>query len=52
MVEVIMEVLIPLIMAYLIDDGINVSNSNVVWKSSLLLIVVALISLLSGKKCV
>jgi len=47
-VEVIMEVLIPLIMAYLIDDGINASNATVIWKSSGLLIVVALISLASG----
>ncbi len=47
-IEVIMEVLIPLIMAYLIDKGINASNSKVVWLSSLLLIVVSLISLLSG----
>ena len=47
-VEVIMEVLIPLIMAYLIDKGINVSNVSVVWKSSGLLLVVALISLMSG----
>lgn len=47
-IEVIMEVLIPLIMAYLIDDGINASNVSVIWKSSILLIIVALISLGSG----
>ena len=47
-IEVIMEVLIPLVMAYLIDDGINASNLNVVYKSSALLLVIAGISLLSG----
>ena len=48
MIEVIMEVLIPLVMAYLIDKGINVSNISVVYKSSFLLVVIALISLASG----
>ena len=47
-IEVIMEVLIPLVMAYLIDKGINESNINVVYISSGILIVIALISLLSG----
>lgn len=47
-IEVIMEVLIPLVMAYLIDDGIKVSNLNVVWKSSAILIVISIISLISG----
>ena len=47
-IEVIMEVLIPLVMAYLIDKGIDASNPKVVWISSAILIVVALISLASG----
>ena len=47
-IEVIMEVLIPLVMAYLIDKGIDAGNPKVVWISSALLIVVALISLGSG----
>ena len=47
-IEVIMEVLIPLVMAYLIDKGINVSNASVIYKSSFLLIIIALISLLCG----
>ena len=47
-IEVIMEVLIPLIMAYLIDKGIDASNVKVVWISSSILVVVALISLASG----
>jgi ABC-type multidrug transport system fused ATPase/permease subunit len=47
-VEVIMEVLIPLVMAYLIDDGIKAANEDVVWKSSMILIVIATISLISG----
>jgi len=47
-VEVVMEVLIPLIMAYLIDNGINKSDTKVVWITSLLLALVAIISLASG----
>ena len=47
-IEVVMEVLIPLIMAFLIDKGINVSNTIVVWQSSGLLLLVAIISLISG----
>lgn len=47
-IEVIMEVLIPLIMAYLIDKGIDAANPKVVWITSALLLVVAIISLTSG----
>lgn len=47
-IEVIMEVLIPLIMAFLIDKGINVGNATIIWQSSGLLILVAIISLVSG----
>ncbi len=47
-IEVIMEVLIPLIMAYLIDEGINKGNSLVIWKSSGIILIVAIISLISG----
>ena len=46
--EVIMEVIIPLIMALLIDKGIIASNVNVIWMSSILLIIVTGISLISG----
>lgn len=47
-IEVIMEVLIPLIMAYLIDKGIDAGNVKVVWTSSILLVIVAITSLVSG----
>ena len=47
-IEVIMEVIIPLILAYLIDKGIKASDMNVVWISSIQLIIVATISLISG----
>ena len=46
--EVIMEVLIPFLMAKLIDDGINVGNMSVVWKFGIILVVCALISLMFG----
>jgi ATP-binding cassette subfamily B protein len=46
--EVIMEVLIPFLMAKLIDDGINVGNMSVVWKFGIVLVVFALISLMFG----
>lgn len=46
--EVIMEILIPFIMANLIDDGINKGNMNVIWKLGILLVVLAGLSLLFG----
>ena len=46
--EVIMEVIIPLLMANLIDDGINVGNMGLVWKLGIVLVVCALISLMFG----
>ena len=51
--EVVMEVIIPFIMAYLIDKGIQESNMNVIIISGIILIICALLSLtfgfLSGK---
>ena len=47
-VEVVMEVIIPLIMAYLLDSGINASNTSVIWKCSAILLSIAIISLISG----
>ena len=46
--EVIMEVFIPLIMAYLIDNGITKGDKNVIIMTGLLLLLVAVISLISG----
>ena len=46
--EVLLEVIIPLVMAYLIDKGITAGNSNVVWSTSALLIIIAALSLTSG----
>ncbi len=46
--EVILEVLIPLIMASLIDDGIYGGEMNVVYKIGLQLIICAMLSLLFG----
>ena len=46
--EVIMEVLIPLIMAALIDEGINKGNMSIIWKLGIILIVLTLISLTFG----
>jgi ATP-binding cassette subfamily B protein len=48
LVEVVMEIIIPLILAYLIDDGIKASNIDVVYKSSIQLVIIATISLISG----
>ncbi|MDO4385147.1 MAG: ABC transporter ATP-binding protein [Clostridia bacterium] len=47
-IEVIMEVLLPIIMADLIDNGISAGNSAVVWRDGLLLAGVSILSLLSG----
>ncbi len=46
--EVIMEVVIPLLMARLIDYGIDVGDTGYIWKMGMLLIVSAVISLLFG----
>ncbi len=46
--EVITEVLIPTLMAYLIDQGIEKGNMGAVWKWGLILIAVAICSLLFG----
>ena len=46
--EVILEVLIPTIMAYLIDNGINKGNMNVIAKTGLILVVTCIISLICG----
>ena len=46
--EVIMEVLLPIIMADLIDNGISAGNSGIVWRDGLLLAGVSILSLLSG----
>lgn len=48
LIEVVMEILIPLILAYLIDEGINASNINAVYISSLQLVITATVSLISG----
>ncbi len=47
-IEVIMETLIPLVIAYLIDNGINKSDMSVVVKMGILMCVLALISLAGG----
>ena len=46
--ESIMEVIIPFLMAYLIDDGINKGNVNEIYKIGALLIISALASLVFG----
>ncbi len=47
-VEVIMEVLIPFIMASLIDQGIEPGQMPVIWKYGILLLALAMISLAFG----
>lgn len=46
--EVILEVLIPTIMAYLIDNGINKGDMNVIAKTGLILVATCIISLICG----
>ncbi len=46
--ESIMEVIIPFLMAYLIDDGINKGNVNEIYKIGALLVISALASLVFG----
>ena len=46
--EVVMECVIPLIMAALIDNGLNQQNMPYIWKSGLILLLSSLASLLFG----
>lgn len=46
--EVIMEVMIPLLMANLIDYGIDEGNMNYIWKMGIALLIAALLSLFFG----
>ena len=46
--EVVMEVIIPFLMAKLLDDGINASNIDVIYKYGVILVIAALLSLASG----
>ena len=46
--EVAMETLIPLVMSYLIDQGITSGNMNRIWLWGLVLLLCALLSLFSG----
>ena len=46
--EVVMEILIPLYMADLIDKGIDMGDMSVIWKYGLLLVVLCVISLAFG----
>lgn len=46
--EVIMETLIPFLMASIIDDGVNAGNINHIYKTGALMIVAACVSLTTG----
>ena len=46
--EVIMEVIIPMLMARLIDYGIQAQNLGYIWKMGILLAVTAMVSLMFG----
>ena len=47
-VEVIMEVLIPYLMAILVDQGIENGDMKTIWKYGLIMLVAAIISLIAG----
>ncbi len=47
-IEVVLEVLMPFMMAWIIDDGINKKDMNFIIKIGIILIVMAFISLISG----
>ena len=49
--EVIMEVILPMLMAMVIDNGVHVGDMNYVLKMGLLMLVVAFISLTGGALC-
>ncbi|MDD4083611.1 MAG: ABC transporter transmembrane domain-containing protein, partial [Sphaerochaetaceae bacterium] len=47
-IEVLMEVLIPLYMAQLIDFGFSAGSMSVIWKIGLYLVLMSLVALVSG----
>ncbi len=50
-IEVIMEVILPVLMALVIDNGVNVGDMNYVLKMGFLMLVVAFVSLAGGALC-
>lgn len=50
-IEVIMEVILPMLMALVIDNGVNAGNMGYVVKMGLLMLVVAMASLAGGALC-
>ena len=50
-IEVIMEVILPMLMALVIDNGVNVGNMNYVLKMGGLMLIVAFVSLSGGALC-
>ena len=50
-IEVIMEVILPMLMALVIDNGVNVGDMNYVLKMGFLMLVVAFVSLAGGALC-
>ena len=50
-IEVIMEVILPVLMASVIDKGVNVGDMDYVLKMGLIMIVVAFVSLAGGALC-
>ena len=50
-IEVIMEVILPVLMASVIDKGVNAGDMNYVVKMGLLMIVLAFVSLAGGALC-
>ena len=50
-IEVIMEVILPMLMALVIDKGVNAGDMNYVLKMGFLMLVVAFISLSGGALC-
>ena len=49
--EVAMEVILPLLMASVIDNGVNAGNMNYVLKMGFLMLIVAMLSLAGGALC-
>ena len=51
--EVILEVIIPILMAYIIDEGVEMSNLPLIWRTGIVLVVLVIFSMgcgmLSGK---
>ncbi len=51
LIEAVFELIVPLVLAYIIDNGIKKNNTNTIWKMGGILVLLAVVGLLSTLVC-